>query len=197
MHQRLPLRAGADDRGRHDTIAGGGSTGLGDGGPATSAGLQRPGAVTVDSSGDLLIADAGSNQLRMVAPASCAAGCAYGLAGADRRRYLHDRGERLARLLRRTAALPPALELDATLEAVALDRNGDLVIADTDNNCVRVVAAASCDGDRPYDLAAMTAGDIYTVAGDGVPGFSGDGGAAASAELYNQPASQSTPSETC
>ena len=29
----------------------------------------------------------------------------------------------------------------------------------------------------------MTAGDIYTVAGNGKPGFSGDGGPATSAEL--------------
>jgi hypothetical protein len=29
----------------------------------------------------------------------------------------------------------------------------------------------------------MTAGDIYTVAGDGTAGFSGDGGPATSAEL--------------
>jgi hypothetical protein len=29
----------------------------------------------------------------------------------------------------------------------------------------------------------MTAGDIYTVAGNGTPGFSGDGGPAASAEV--------------
>ena len=33
-----------------------------------------------------------------------------------------------------------------------------------------------------YGLA-MTAGDIYTVAGTGRPGFSGDGGPAASARL--------------
>ncbi len=33
----------------------------------------------------------------------------------------------------------------------------------------------------------MTAGDIYTVAGDGTPGFTGDGGPAVHTEL-NSPA---------
>ena len=31
----------------------------------------------------------------------------------------------------------------------------------------------------------MTAGDIYTVAGDGTQGFAGDGGAATKAMLFN------------
>jgi hypothetical protein len=38
------------------TVAGGGTGGLGDGGPATSAELNLPRAVTVDRTGDLLIA---------------------------------------------------------------------------------------------------------------------------------------------
>jgi hypothetical protein len=33
----------------------------------------------------------------------------------------------------------------------------------------------------------MTAGDIYTVAGNGKTGFSGDGGPATSAEFYYPP----------
>ena len=35
---------------------------------------------------------------------------------------------------------------------------------------------------------AMTAGDIYTVAGNGTGGFSGDGGPATTAELVHRPA---------
>ena len=62
---------------------------------------------------------------------------------------------------------------------MAVDGAGNLVIADTGNNRVRVVAAST----GTFYGQAMTAGDIYTVAGDGTRGFSGDGGPATSAEL--------------
>ena len=48
-------------------IAGGGTGGLGDGGPATSATLLQPGAVTVDIAGNILIADTGDKRIRKVA----------------------------------------------------------------------------------------------------------------------------------
>ena len=60
-----------------------------------------------------------------------------------------------------------------------MDGAGNLVIADTDNQRVRVVAAST----GTFYGQAMTAGDIYTVAGNGTSGFSGDGGPATSAEL--------------
>ena len=57
------------------------------------------------------------------------------------------------------------------------------VIADVgdavDNPRVRVVAAAT----GTFYAQAMTAGDIYTVAGGNPGGFSGDGGPATSAQL--------------
>jgi DNA-binding beta-propeller fold protein YncE len=62
---------------------------------------------------------------------------------------------------------------------VAVDGAGNLVIADTGNNRVRVVAART---GRFYGRA-MKAGHIYTVAGNGLSGFSGDGGPAARAEI--------------
>jgi hypothetical protein len=55
---------------------------------------------------------------------------------------------------------------------VVVDRSGNLFIADTTNNRIREVFASNQT--------------IVTVAGNGVPGFSGDGGSATSARL-NQP----------
>jgi len=52
---------------------------------------------------------------------------------------------------------------------VAVDSAGNLYISDATNNRIRKVTAS--------------AGIISTVAGDGTAGYSGDGGAATSAEL--------------
>ena len=60
-----------------------------------------------------------------------------------------------------------------------MDGDGNLVIADSQNSRVRVVAGQT----GTFYGQAMAAGHIYTVAGDGTAGFSGDGGPAASAEL--------------
>jgi uncharacterized repeat protein (TIGR01451 family) len=49
------------------TFAGGGNTGLGDNGPATSASLSSPYGVALDASSNLLIVDAGNARIRRVA----------------------------------------------------------------------------------------------------------------------------------
>ena len=83
--------------------------------------------------------------------------------------------------------------------AIAVDQAGNVVVLDTDNNRVRVVAARS---GRFYGQA-MTARDIYTVAGDGSFGYSGDGGPATKAGLsfpegvaVDPPATWSSPTPT-
>ena len=62
---------------------------------------------------------------------------------------------------------------------VAVDSAGNVVIADAGNNRVRVVAAAS----GTFYGVPMAAGKIYTVAGNGDGGLSGDGGPGTTAEL--------------
>jgi uncharacterized protein (TIGR03437 family) len=57
------------------TVAGGGSSGLGDNGPATNAQLYGPGSIAVDSAGNVYIADAGSNRIRILSPVGSS--CTY------------------------------------------------------------------------------------------------------------------------
>jgi hypothetical protein len=169
-------------RGDIYTVAGDGTYSYsGDGGAATSAGLNNPYGVGVDAAGDLLIADTSNGAVRLVAWASCSSGCPYGLpsmtrgdiytvAGNGTQGYSGDGG----------AGTGAQLYYP---EGVSVDPAGDLLIGDAGNSRVRLVASASCSSGCPYGLSSMTTGDIYTVAGDGTAGFSGDGGAATSAEL--------------
>ena len=65
---------------------------------------------------------------------------------------------------------------------MAVDGAGNLVIADSANHRVRVVAAST----GTFYGQPMTAGDIYTIAGTGGTGASGDGGPATSASVVPQ-----------
>jgi NHL repeat len=64
---------------------------------------------------------------------------------------------------------------------LAVDAQGDLLIADTANCRLRLVAAST--GSR-FGVPVVR-GNIYTVAGNGTCGSAGDGGAASSAELWD------------
>ena len=161
------------------TVAGDGtSASSGDGGPATAAGLT-PGAIAIDGAGNLVIADSypnvdiSNNRIRVVAARTgtfygqpMTAGDIYTVAGTGTAGFSGDGGP------------ATAAELDNP-DGVAVDRAGNLVIGDTYNNRVRVVAATS----GTFYGRAMTAGDIYTVAGNGTGGYAGDGGPAVAAEL--------------
>ena len=158
------------------TVAGDGTAGFsGDGGPAGAAELNGPGGVTVDAAGNIVIADTGNNRIRVVAATSgtfygiaMTAGHIYTVAGTGSAGSSGDGGPATAAMLRTPAS-------------VATDAAGNLVVADSGNNRVRVIAAAS----GTFYGIAMTAGDIYTVAGNGAYGYGGDGGPATSAELRN------------
>jgi hypothetical protein len=145
----------------------------GDGHPARDAELGDSGLLAVTRSGDLAIADTGSNRIRIVAGNSgtrfgqaMTAGDIYTIAGNGKAGYSGDGGPGTAARLSYPAA-PSA------------DRAGNVLIGDTHNERVRVVAAVS----GTFYGQAMTAGDIYTIAGNGTRGYSGDGGPATSAEL--------------
>jgi hypothetical protein len=158
------------------TVAGDGDFGYdGDGGPATSAAMAEPTGVAIGPGGNLLIADSLNNVVRLVAVTTgtfygrdIAAGDIYTLAGNGSFDYSGDGG--------------PAGE--ATLKApgaVATDSAGNLIIADSFSNRIRVVAATR----GSFYGQAMATGNIYTVAGGGLIGFSGDSGPATSARLFD------------
>ena len=146
----------------------------GDGGPAIDAGMN-PIGISVDAAGNLLIADQGNSRIRVVAATAgtfygkaMTAGDIYTIAGNGTAGFAGDGG-------RATGA-----ELNGPWSVVP-GRAGNLVIADTGNERVRVVAATT----GTFYGQAMTKGDIYTVAGNGTPGFAGDGGPATSGEFHN------------
>lgn len=192
------------------TIVGTGDKGyFGDTNQATKAGISYPKGIGVDGQGNLYIADTPNEGVRKVNTA----GVITTVAGGTYAAYDGDGGpatsahineptgmavtsdgtfyfsDSLNNRIRKVAADGtistvagngsngltgdggPALSatLD-TPQAVALDAAGNLYIADTYNHAIRKVD---------------TDGNISTIAGTGSPGFSGDGGPATKAQLYN------------
>jgi sugar lactone lactonase YvrE len=138
------------------TVAGTGVGGFGgDGGAATSAILQNPVYLGLEPTGSLLISEYGGHRVRRVAAGTGVITTAVGNGVAA---FSGDGG----------AATSAGLSYP---EGLVLDRAGNLFIADHGNHRVRRVAAGT--------------GIITTVAGDGVPRFSGDGGPATSASVQN------------
>ncbi len=145
------------------TVAGTGNNGYsGDGGPATSALLNTPTGVAVDGAGDLYIADEGNNVIRRVDAITqvitTVAGGSTTASGADN---LGDGGPATSAIL-----YGP--------QGVAVDSAGNIYIADTYNQLIRMVSA--------------TTGVITAVAGGGIlagtDGY-GNGSPATSVRLVN------------
>jgi hypothetical protein len=181
-----------------NTIAGTGVAGFaGDGGAATSALLNYPTAVAVDSAGNIYIADTNSHRIREIK-----SGTISTVAGDGEQFYSGDSG------------LATAAGLDSP-NGVAVDSSFNIYIGDTHNQRVRLVtfttgiistlagtgvktytadgvAANSSALARPRGLAispngtlliadsdndrvrAVSGGNISTVVGSGQQGFSGD-----------------------
>lgn len=187
------------------TIAGNGNGGFaGDGGAPTAASLWIPWGLAVDSSGSLYIADYFNNRVRKVSGGFMTTVAGNGVAA-----YGGDGGPAINGSLQGPTGL-------------AVDANGNLYIADSHNNRIReisggVITTVAGNGEQgysgdggpataaslwnPYGVALDASGNLYiadgpnsrirkvsggiitTVAGDGLQGFSGDGGPATAAEL--------------
>jgi sugar lactone lactonase YvrE len=189
------------------TFAGNGDAGFaGDGGAATSARLNYPYGVFVDSSTNIYIADSNNNCIRKV----MASGIITKVAGCGVAGYGGDGG-------------PAAAAYLSFPTGVALDSLGNLYIADAYNHRVREVspsgtittvagngtvgfggdggAATSARLRYPWGVAVDASGNLYiadagnyrvrkvsggtitTVAGSGSLGSAGDGGLATTAQL--------------
>ena len=198
-----------DTSGVITTVAGDGTSAYGgDGGPAVAASLYNPTGVAVDAAGNLYIADSGNQRIRRVDTA----GIITTVAGTGSANFSGDGGPATAARLNQPFAV--ALDSTGNLyvadqlnqrvrkvdtagiittvagngstlfggdggaatgaslwepSGVAVDAAGNLYIADNRHHRIRRV-----DG----------AGIIMTIAGNGVAGYSGDGGVATAASLY-------------
>jgi sugar lactone lactonase YvrE len=208
-----------DANGVITTVAGNGTNGsTGDGGPATSATLNGPSGITVDTIGNLFICDSGNNRVRKVDTS----GTIITVAGTGAAGYGGDGGAAKNALLN-------------SPQDLVFDTAGNLYISDSGNGRVRKIDAISGNISTvagggstavpsvpangipatsasmvPLGIAVDAASDLYIVDGPadniilkvesgtgiiraiaGIPGstsFGGDNGPATSANL-NQPSS--------
>ncbi len=139
------------------TIAGNGAFAYtGDGGPATNAAINAPSGLCIDKIGNIFIADYGNNVVRKI---DATTNIITTFAGRYGIAYTGDGG-------------PATNAQFSSPIAVFSDSADNIYISDQYNSAVRKVDA--------------TTNIITTVAGNGNPGYSGDGGFAKHAEL-NQP----------
>lgn len=132
--------------------AGNGNLGFsGDGGLAIQAKLNSPTGVAVDAAGNVYIADYNNERIRMID----LNGNISTIAGNGNYMFVGDNG--------------PAKSAQLDPYDLALDKSGNLFVADSYNHRIRKI-----------NLTTMV---ITTVAGIGTPGYSGDNGLAAGAQL--------------
>lgn len=127
---------------------------VGDGGLATLARFNLPGGVTEAPNGDVVVVDFGNHRVRLIDRKT---GIIRTIAGTGEAGYNGDN-------------IPADQARLTRPEFAVFNSDGDLYIADSYNNRIRRVSHVT--------------GLISTVAGTGERGFSGDGGAATSANLH-------------
>ncbi len=143
------------DTGIISTVAGISTSGFsGDGLLATASEINAPYGVSVDDSGNIYIADTYNHRIRRV---DAVTGSITTVAGNGSAAFSGDGGPATSASLNNP-------------RKVIVDKGGNIYIADTNNNRIRMVDASS--------------GIITTVAGNGSGAFAGDGGAATSASIY-------------
>jgi DNA-binding beta-propeller fold protein YncE len=136
------------------TAVGTGERGFaGDGGPAAAARLDGPFDVGFDPAGNLYFSDTFNHRIRRV---DALGGTIATIAGNGVAGYAGDGGPAIAASFNEPYG-------------IAVDRGGNVYVADRHNHCVRRIDAGT--------------GVVTTLAGDGSAGFAGDGGPAAAARL--------------
>ena len=161
------------------TVAGGGSNYPGFGGPATSASVD-PIEATVDSSGNLIYSDYGSDRIQVIANStgtfygqSMTAGYLYSLAGSGTYGYSGDGGA------------ATSAQFDGP-EGLAVDSSGDLIVADSGNNRIRSVMGGTS---QTITFTSLAPGD---AAYDGTYNVSATGGGSGNPVTFS-----STTSSVC
>ncbi|MBI4749734.1 MAG: IPT/TIG domain-containing protein [Acidobacteria bacterium] len=134
------------------TTVAGGVRFVGDGGHALTASLNYPGFVASDGFGNLYIADSRNHRIRKVDPA----GGITTVAGNGSRGFNGD-------------GIPAISASLNTPRAILVDRQGNLLVADTENHRIRRIDAQTQI--------------ITTIAGTGAQDFTGDDGPALEASL--------------
>ncbi|MBM4391431.1 MAG: hypothetical protein FJ090_09945 [Deltaproteobacteria bacterium] len=134
----------------------------GDEGDALVAKLDLPSSAVVDADGVIYIADTANQRIRTVTPD----GIIHAFAGTGEAGYGGDGGP-----VSEASFANPEGQAAAPSGRLEISPDGRLFVADTLNQRIRVV-----------DLAT---GLVDTYAGNGTPGFSGDGGPAVEASLFS------------
>ena len=200
------------------TIAGNGTYGYsGDGGRATSAPLNHPGGVSVDSAGNLYIADTENHRIRKVTPN----GMITTVAGNGDKGYNGDGGKATSARL----DLPDGIDLDSADNLYIIFRYDTRIRKVTPDGLITAIAGIGKSGymsgwarlndgtpihsstvtpASPHGIAVDSANNLYVsvegfirkitpdgmvtvIAGNGTDGYSGDGGPATSAQLSYYP----------